>query len=55
MARCIKALLMKQAWRICKWPGLLVSKVLRAKYIHGGNFLSTTPKVKDSYALKVNL
>lgn len=43
-----KAMLMKQLWRITKYPELLVSKILKDKYGRGGNLLSCNPKPSDS-------
>lgn len=38
-----EALLGKQLWRIISPPNLLMSEVIRAKYLKGPNALETTP------------
>lgn len=43
-----KAMLMKQLWRISKYPELLVSQILKDKYGRGGNLLHSISKPSDS-------
>lgn len=46
------AMLMKQLWKIFRYPDLFVSKILKEKYFRDGNLLSYTSKPSDSLVWK---
>lgn len=46
------ALLMKQIWRLCKYPNLLFNKVLKAKYFRRRSVLNVASRASNSYAWK---
>lgn len=47
-----KALQIKQLWRICTSPNLLVSRVIKAKYIRNNSILQVESKPPNSFAWK---